>query len=98
MITSKHFVRLAKKQKRTIYHVVLKPSQEDAENTIEISEKDDYMKQLDRLLEELNCVLPQDMPKGLPPKRSVEMIIDLQNNPGTKWVRSTTFQGKRLKN
>ncbi|CDF37989.1 unnamed protein product [Chondrus crispus] len=33
---------------------------------------------LDGLLGEYRCVFPQDLPKGLPPKRSVEMRIDLE--------------------
>ena len=84
MRTSKQFVRLAKRHKSTIYHVVLKPSQEEGENTKETGEKDDYMKQLDRLLEEYKCVFPQDLPKGLPPKRSFEMRTDFEKDARPK--------------
>ena len=35
------------------------------------------MTQLDRLLGEYKCVFPQDLSKGLPPKRAIEMKIYL---------------------
>ncbi|CDF33000.1 unnamed protein product [Chondrus crispus] len=84
MLTSKQFVRLAIKQKSTIYHVLLKPSQEEGENTIESSGKDDYMKQLDRLLEEHKGVFPQNLLTRLPPKRSIEIGIDLEKDARPK--------------
>lgn len=84
MLTSKQFVRLAKKQKSIIYHVVLKPSQEEEEDTTMTSEEDGYGRKIDRLLGEYKCVFPEDLPKGLPPKRSVEMRIDLEKDSKPK--------------
>ena len=84
MLTSKQFVRLAKKQKSIIYHVVLKPSQEEGENAMMTTEEEDYDRKLDRLLGDYKCVFPQDLPKGLPPNRSVEMKIDLERDSKPK--------------
>ena len=79
-VTSKQFVRLAKKQKSTIYYVVLKNREEkEKERTGEGPEAPKNEK-LEGMMEEYKEVFPKELPKGLPPKRSVELGIDLEKD------------------
>jgi len=108
MLTSKQFVRLVKKQKSVIYHVILRPSTEEEDNNktgegpeeeriitgegpeqqniILGGEPEEHKRitELDELLEEYRDVFPEDLPKGLPPMRSVEMSIKLEKDSKPK--------------
>lgn len=82
MLTSKQFARLTRKQKSAIYHVVVKPFKEELKRTGEGPEEKD--RNVEQLLEEYKDVFPQELPKGLPPERSVEMTINLETDAKPK--------------
>lgn len=84
MLTSKQFVRLVKKQRSTIYHVILKPSRKEKCETGEDPEEKIHMMELNDIPEEYRDIFREDLPKGLPPKRSVEMSIDLEKDARPK--------------
>ncbi len=71
ILTCKQFLRLAKKKKSTCYHVHLKPS--GAENF-----DGEHSKSIEELLLKYEGVFPEKLPPGLPPKRNVEMSINLE--------------------
>ena len=79
ILSAKQLCRRAKKEKSPIFHVIVKnvanKSNNDNRNTA--VEEDEIPRELNEMLERYKDVFPKDLPKGLPPKRPVEMKIDL---------------------
>ena len=76
MLTSKQFVRLARKKKSVCYHMHLKPKNNDKE--------EDKDKDIKKILAKYKDVFPENLPPGLPPKRDVEMTIKLEEGAKPK--------------
>ncbi len=72
MLTSKQFVRLVKENKCACYHFHLNPLRD--EKIIQETDTD-----ISAHIENYKDVFPEKLPPGLPPKRTVEMTIDLEN-------------------
>ncbi len=82
ILSAKQFKRRVKKDKSPIFHVIVKHNPERNEENNELEEKisngkDSIPKESDDLIKDYIDIFPKDLPKGLPPKRQVEMKIDL---------------------
>ena len=79
ILTSKQLARLARKEKSKIYHVIIRPKESEKMGT-----EAHHKEELNELLAEYEDVFPDELPRGLPPKRSVEMSINLEENTKPK--------------
>ena len=87
MITSKQLKRLAKKEKREIYHVIIKSKKENQENQENNQRKPDashHSEELRDLLCKFEEVFPKELPRELPPKRVVQTNIELEKDSKPK--------------
>ena len=84
MITSKQLKRLAKKEKSEIYHVIIKSKKENQEKTRRKPDASHHSEELRDLLCNFQEVFPKELPRGLPPKRVVQMNIELEKDSKPK--------------
>lgn len=80
LLSKKQFAKLVKRQKSKIYLVTIHPKTNQCEQDIEKNISDSKDDELQRILEEYKDVFPEDLPKGLPPKRQVEMEIKMKDD------------------
>ena len=78
MITSKQLKGIAKKEKSEIYHVGIKSKKEYQERKQRNPDASHLSEELRDFLCKFQEVFPKEIPRGLPPKRFVQMNIDLQ--------------------
>ena len=79
MLTSKQLARLARKEKSNIYHVMVRPKESE-----KIGTDAHHREELNDMLADYKDVFPDELPRGLPPKRTVEMAINLEENAKPK--------------
>ena len=84
IITSKQLKSLAKKEKSEIYHVIIKSIKENQERTQRKPDASHHSEELRDSLCKFQEIFRKEPPGGLPPKRVVQMNIDLQNDAKPK--------------
>ena len=75
ILTSKQLARLARKEKSNIYHVMIRPKESEKMGT-----DAHHREELNDMLAEYKEIFPDELPQVLPPKRTVEMAINLEEN------------------
>ena len=77
-ISAQSMRRLA--QKEPVYLAVVRPVENDDDQTVEINDdktKTPYLEEVQNILREYADVFPKDLPAGLPPQRDVDHKIEL---------------------